>query len=103
MTPAAHLPRHTACSVFDAPYLKTADILADPKIGGCYMATGKCPNPKCDKVPGYLLMEEVEALLAGTQKRFRAVSFLCSSCRTIISAGINPWMIKEETVAEIKS
>lgn len=67
------------------------------------MATGKCPNAKCDRVVGTLIMEEMEALEASSQKRFRAVALLCQYCRTIISTSINPWMVKTEIVAEIAS
>jgi len=63
--------------------------------------TGKCPSPACGRVVGTLLLEEIEILEVGSNRKFRGVNLLCNSCRTIISAMVNPWMIKEEIVAEV--
>ncbi|MBU1894525.1 MAG: hypothetical protein KJ983_01750 [Candidatus Omnitrophica bacterium] len=59
---------------------------------------GKCP--KCEKVVYSLNLTEVEAgVFFGT--KWRAVTYNCPHCSTILGSQIDPIAIKTDTVNEI--
>lgn len=59
------------------------------------MASGKCP--KCEVVVPYAMIEPIEARQPFGNS-WHGVSYLCPSCRTVLSVGIDPLALKADTV-----
>lgn len=63
------------------------------------MNTGKCP--KCDKTPISVVLEAMDVRQSG-RSAWKGVSYLCSHCRTILSVGIDPVALMNDTVDKIR-
>lgn len=60
--------------------------------------TGKCPN--CEKIMHYMVMQGVDAkVLMGHS--WRAVSYQCPHCHTVVGVEIDPIALKAELVEQI--
>jgi hypothetical protein len=60
---------------------------------------GKCP--KCEKICGSFTLQEVDASAGIGQKVWRALTFLCPHCQTIVGVQIDPIAIKTDTVNDL--
>jgi hypothetical protein len=58
--------------------------------------TGKCP--KCGRIIDRVDTEAVE--IRDGAKSFKGTSFLCPSCRAVLSVGLDPLRFKTELVNE---
>lgn len=65
------------------------------------MHTGKCPNPDCQKVIPYVVLQGVDIKLEFGGTVWKGVSMQCPSCRTVLSTGIDPIAVKTDLVAEL--
>ena len=61
---------------------------------------GKCP--KCGKTVNRVLIDEVKGYI-GIKAAWICNSYLCPSCKTVLSVQIDPIAIKTDTVKEIKA
>jgi hypothetical protein len=61
---------------------------------------GKCP--KCENLVTHVTMEHVEARVLGGTTR-HGVSYLCPSCRTVLSVSIDPIAIQADILAAIEA
>lgn len=61
---------------------------------------GKCP--KCEKTVSRATIGEIEASVGIGHRRWRAVSFNCPSCSTVLGVQIDPIAIKADIIAELK-
>ncbi len=59
------------------------------------MAFGKCPT--CEKTVSRVKIEAIEATAPNTAS-WNAVSYLCQSCHTVLSVGIDPLALKTDTI-----
>jgi hypothetical protein len=64
------------------------------------MNTGKCP--KCDSVINACVVEDVN-LLAGDAPRWRAFSYSCPSCKTVLGVQMNPLTLNVDLANLIKA
>jgi len=59
------------------------------------MNNGKCP--KCDSVISACVVEDV-SLLTGDTPRWRAFSYSCPSCKTVLGVQMNPLTLNVDLV-----
>jgi hypothetical protein len=57
--------------------------------------TGKCP--KCDKTVSSVTIEDIDVKVNLTSK-WRGISYLCGSCKTVLGVGIDPVALKSDTI-----
>ena len=63
------------------------------------MNTGKCP--KCDNPINNAIVEDVSLDIAG-KPRWRAFSYSCPSCKTVLSVQMNPLTLHFDLVNSLK-
>jgi RNase P subunit RPR2 len=61
--------------------------------------TGTCP--KCDKVLVNVKAEDMRVNV-GFTPAWQGLSFLCPHCNTVLGIGINPLLVRDEIVREIR-
>ncbi len=60
--------------------------------------TGKCP--KCEALVTQVTIDEVDAsVLGGTT--WRAITYQCPYCQTVLGVGLDPIALKTDTVDEV--
>lgn len=60
---------------------------------------GKCPS--CGKVVHGVTIDNIPASIGIGQPEWRAVSFCCKTCKTVLGVSIDPVALKTDTVDEI--
>ena len=63
------------------------------------MNTGKCPH--CSAVLEKILVEDI-SLNDDKQPRWRGFSYLCPSCKAVLSVQMNPLALNFDLLTEIK-
>ena len=60
----------------------------------------KCP--KCEKAVTYIKIQGMDAKAGFGASSWKALTYVCPSCDTILSVQIDPIAIKTDTVSELK-
>ena len=61
--------------------------------------SGKCPA--CGKVVHELSIDSITASEGIGQAKWKAATFSCQHCKTILGAGLDPLALKTDTIDEI--
>jgi len=59
---------------------------------------GKCP--KCKKTVSNVTIEDIK-MYVGREARWRGISYLCQSCKTVLGVQMDPIALKADIVAEL--